>query len=115
MITHHFLYNHVGQQKIHTELIQEPVPILDEFNPLGEENSRTFISLLNVDADPLAIPPDPASMPRRNDNTTNEDSFPTMLSDFRGFTFDYLRYLNPHDEFCELWIAKCPLVCSRVD
>ena len=94
-------------------MIQEPVPVQDDFNPLGEENSPTFISLLNIPADPLALPPDPAAFPRRNDNTTLDDRslIPFILSDFRGFSFDYLRYLNPHDEFCELWIAKCPLVC----
>lgn len=108
------LYNHVGQQKIHTELIQEPVPIQDRDNPQGEANSQTFISLLNANM----VPGPPAlggRDPIRNDNTTNPDRFPTMLAEFTGFSFDYLRYLNPHDQFCELWIAKCPLVCSRVD
>ena len=98
----------IGQQKIHTELIQEPVPILDTG---GEQDTQTFISLLNVDGDPLADPSDPAFFPRRNDNTTREGIFPSMLSDFQGFDFDYIRYLNNHDVFCELWIAKCPLVC----
>lgn len=107
MISFNFNSVHVGQQKIHVEVIQEPVPILDEDTPQGESNSPTFISLLNVGADPL----NPQLGERRNDNTTNPGRFPMDLPDFRGFTFSYQRYLNPHDEFCELWIAKCPLVC----
>ena len=87
-------------------MIQEPVPILDEDDPLGEQDSPTFISLLNVGEDILTGRPE-----MRNDNTSNPGRFPDELSDFRGFDFSYQRYLNPHDEFCELWIAKCPLVC----
>ena len=103
-MTHNIII--IGQPKIHVAVAQEPVPILDEDDPQGESMSPTFISLLNVPADPLNMLPE-----RRNDNTTNENRFPLDLPDFRGFSFDYQRYLNPYDEFCELWIAKCPLVC----
>ena len=98
---------YTGQLKQHMEVIQEPVPILDEDDPQGEEMTPTFISLLNR---PAVVFPPPGIPEIRNDNTTQEGRFPTMLSDFRGFTFSYQRFLNPHDEFCELWIAKCPLV-----
>ena len=87
------------------EVIQDPVPILDENDPLREANSPTFMSLLNVGPDRLIGLP-----ARQNDNTTNPYRFPFHLPDFRGFAFSYQRYLNTHDEFRDLWIAKCPLV-----
>ena len=92
---------------MHMEVIQDPVPILDENDPLGESNSPTFVSLLNVGPDFLFGLP-----ARQNDNTSNPGRFPIHLEDFRGFSFDFQRYLNAHDEFHDLWIAKCPLVCS---
>ena len=101
--------NCIGQRKVHEEFAQEPVPILDTRNPQGEENSRTWNSLLNINADPPGTIG--GRMELRNDNTTNPAMIPPDQGDFRGFTFDYERFLNPHMQFCELWIAKCPLVC----
>ena len=86
--------------------MQEPIPILQQ-----RINTNTWQSLRNIDPRGRPFPP------IRNDPTTNPDVLEAMgLSEdqFRGFNFDYRDFLNNHDVFCPLWIAKCPLVrfCS---
>lgn len=50
---------------------------------------------------------------QRNDSTTNTRKVFDQAV-FPGFNFEmfYRPYLNDIDEMCELWIAKCPLVCA---
>ena len=101
-----------GQLKQHVEVAQEPVPIIDSsINNTDLSNNPTFNSLANVDADPFFNRP-----AIRNDITTNPQTLnPTgILREFPGFSFNYINFLNNHDEFCELWIAKCPLVGSCI-
>ena len=64
------------------------------------QNSITWRSLRNVNGQG----PDRTTSPRlfvQSGGPSNQ---------FRGFAFDYIPYVNTHDVFCELWIAKCPLV-----
>ena len=76
--------------------MQEPIPILQL-----TVTSRTWESLRHI--------PDDMDF---SDVTTNPDHIAGGRGElgFNGFSFDYNRFLNPFDEFCELWIAKCPLV-----
>lgn len=96
-----------GQLKQHIEVAQEPIAIIS-----AGSGGTTFQSLLNVDADPLT-----GQLENRNDPTTDPNTLTpggTSVADFSGFGFDYRNFLNNHDEFCELWIAKCPLVGSCI-
>lgn len=97
----------LGQQKIHIEEVQEPIPVLQQ-----RTATNTWESLRNIEPRGRPIPP------IMNDPTTNPDVLePPGLTEtqFRGFNFNYLDFLNRHDVFCELWIAKCILVgfCAR--
>ena len=99
-----------GQLKQHIEVAQEQVPVRD--NGPNLTINPTFSSFLNVNENTFLQRP--AIM---NDPTTNPGTVAPTSNDyntFEGFAFDYINFLNNHDEFCELWIAKCPLVGSCI-
>ena len=78
-------------------MVQEPIPVLQL-----RTFSETWQSLRHF--------PD---MDVFNDVTSNPDQITSTTQGefgFTGFRFRYSEFLNQHDEFCELWIAKCPLV-----
>lgn len=85
-----------GQLKEHVEVVQDPIPTFVE---RGLQNSTIpFIGEFDQTTDmDLLFPPFAAWI---GYELVNEDR--------------YLNFLNNIDEFCELWIAKCPLVSSSV-
>ena len=80
--------------------MEEPIDVY-----INRENSGTWTALTNK-------PGDPITAPEVNDPTSNPMDFESEAT-FSGFNFRrfYRWYINNIDEMCELWIAKCPLVC----
>ena len=111
--THYVWFGFSGQLKQHVEVVEEPIPVLEQ-----RVNTDTWNDTRNVN--PVLGPGGVIIQPAiRNDNTTNPELIrpggqPEIQ--FNGFSFgDFYRpYINNHDFFCELWIAKCPLVRSFI-
>ena len=74
----------------------------DTEKALAVLNSRTWMSVRNI----------VGQSNDEGDPTTDPTFFQTPQEQitFNGFDFLFDRFLNLHDVFCELWIAKCPLV-----
>lgn len=74
------------------EVVQEFISLIDVDDPEGGENSLIYNQTIA----------DPANM------------FVDTLSDFRNGDFrivnDIVTQTNSHDELCDIWVAKCPLV-----
>ena len=77
--------------------MQEPIPVLQQTVDTATWQSLRHFPNIMVFND-VTSNPDQITDPSRGEEL------------FTGFRFRYSEFLNQHDEFCELWIAKCPLV-----